>query len=415
MLSDCIIYRNNPLNNLYMMYQKTSSYFGFVSVTILKTLLFFLSMSILAPLTASAVVVDELFEVKIPVLDESKEIRQTALDDGLIEVLIRVSGDSHILEKIEAPAANSYVKRYEYMAVQSTSKKDSTPSQQLWVHYNSTRIMGFLRQQAIPLWGDRRTQVVIWLAVNDGKQRYILKNNDASLIKSKANTAFSRRGVPTIWPENDAVDRQIIRFTDIRAAFIEPLKNASKRYSSGPVIAASMSWNGQMWKGEWSLLMDGEVKKWNLSGGNYENLIASAADLIADVMGQKFAVLETSDVSQQKTVAVEIDRVKSVDDFRRIEKYLLSLSAVQSVQLSRLEPNRVFFDLTVRSEVDDLLNLIKSGSVMKLLSINALDVDKSKDELVKMKTSEVPTANITASDVPAPSALEPRLYLFTLR
>ncbi|MCK4706380.1 MAG: DUF2066 domain-containing protein, partial [Gammaproteobacteria bacterium] len=316
---------------------------------------------------------------------------------------------------IEAPAANSYVKRYEYMAVQSTSKKDSTPSQQLWVHYNSTRIMGFLRQQAIPLWGDRRTQVVIWLAVNDGKQRYILKNNDASLIKSKANTAFSRRGVPTIWPENDAVDRQIIRFTDIRAAFIEPLKNASKRYSSGPVIAASMSWNGQMWKGEWSLLMDGEVKKWNLSGGNYENLIASAADLIADVMGQKFAVLETSDVSQQKTVAVEIDRVKSVDDFRRIEKYLLSLSAVQSVQLSRLEPNRVFFDLTVRSEVDDLLNLIKSGSVMKLLSINALDVDKSKDELVKMKTSEVPTANITASDVPAPSALEPRLYLFTLR
>ncbi|MES0327202.1 MAG: DUF2066 domain-containing protein [Gammaproteobacteria bacterium] len=384
-------------------------------MTILKTLLFFLSMSILAPLTASAVVVEDLFEVKIPVLDESKEIRQTAQDDGLIEVLIRVSGDSNILEKIEAPVANSYVKRYEYMAVQATAETDKEPSKQLWVHYNATRIMDFLRQQAIPLWGDRRTQVVMWLAVNDGKQRYILKNNDASLIKSKANTAFSRRGVPTIWPENDAVDRQIIRFTDIRAAFIEPLKNASKRYSSGPVIAANMSWNGQMWKGEWSLLMDEKVKKWNLSGGNYENLIVSAADLIADVMGQKFAVLETSDVSQQKTVAVEVDRVKSVDDFRRIEKYLLSLSAVQSVQLSRLEPNRVFFDLTVRSKVDDLLNLIKSGSVMKLLSINALDVDKSKHELVKMKTSEVPTANITASDAPAPSVLEPRLYHFTLR
>lgn len=404
-----------------MMHKKTNSDSDFVSVTILKTLLFFLSMSILIPLTASAVVVDGLFEVKISVLDESNEVRQTALDDGLLEVLIRVSGDSSILEKIAVPAANSYVKRYEYTAVQPTTGTDSEPSQQLWVRYNATRIMNFLRKQAIPIWGDRRSQVVMWLAVNDGKQRYVLKNHDVSLIKSKANAAFSHRGIPTIWPENDAVDRQIIRFTDIWAAFIEPLRKASKRYSSGPVIVANMTWNGQIWKGEWSLLMDEEVKKWNLSGGNYENLIASAVDLIADVMGQKFAVLETSDVSQQKTVAVEVNRVKNVDDFRYIEKYLLSLSAVQSVQLSRLEPDRVFFDLTVRSKVENLLNLIKSGSVMALLAVDSVDGSKekpkgeAKDELIKADTSASAMTNITNSNTSAPSLLIPVLYRFVLR
>ena len=72
-----------------MVYQKTSA------------LIFVLLTTLLAPLTASAVVVEDLFEVEMPVLDESKAIRRAALDDGLIEVLIRVSGDSNILEKVK--------------------------------------------------------------------------------------------------------------------------------------------------------------------------------------------------------------------------------------------------------------------------------------------------------------------------
>lgn len=398
------------------MNQKTNN-FGFISMTILKTLLFFLSMSVFLPSIASAVMVKDLFEVRIPVLDESQAIRNAALDEGLLVVLIRVSGDSNILEKIEVPAANSYVKRYEYMAAQPTAETVAKPTQQLWVRYNATRVVDFLRNQAIPIWGDRRSQTVIWLAVNDGKQRYVLKNPDISLIKMKTNAAFNRRGIPVIWPENDALDRQVIRFTDIWAAFADPLSKASKRYSSGPVIAANMSWNGQMWKGDWSLLMGREVKKWSFSGPSYENLIASATDLIADSMGQKYAVLETIDASQQKMVAVEVDRVKSVYDFRRIEKYLLSLSAVQSVQLSKLEPNRVFFDLTVRSKVDDLLNLIKSGSVMALQAVASLDgsQDESRNEPIKTDSSATAATNIANNDMPSPSLLKPMLYRFVLR
>ena len=395
-----------------MMYQKTSSYLGFASAIKLKTLLFLLWISVLAPLTASAVVVEGLFEVKMPVLDESKAIRRAALDDGLIEVLIRVSGDSNILEKIKAPAAGSYVKRYEYL-VKPAVEKNGSPSQQLWVRYNSTRVLDFLRQQAIPIWGDRRVQAVVWLAVHDGSQRYILKNHDVSLIKDKAETAFGRRGIPAIWPENDAVDRQAVRFSDIWAGFVDPLKQASKRYSSGPVIAATMGWDGQMWKGEWSLLMGDEVTKWSLRGQDYANLIVKATDSIADVMGKKFAVLETFDVSQQKSVAVEVDRVKDVEDFRRVEKYLSSLSAVQSVQLSQVGSDRVFFDLTLRSEVDDLLNLIKSGSVIELLVDDV--ANELKSEAVITNAPEKPVINITGSVPPDALLLKPAPYRFVLR
>jgi hypothetical protein len=281
-------------------------------------------------------------------------------------------------------------------------------------------ILDFLRQQAVPIWGERRSQVVIWLAVRDGNQRYILKNDDTSLIKSKADTAFSRRGIPAIWPKNDALDQEVVLFADVWAAFAEPLNRASKRYSSGPVITANMAWNGVEWKGEWSLLMDDEVRKWSLSGPDYAALISSATDLIADAMGQKFAVLETSDVAQQTTMAVEIDQVKNVETFRRIEKYLSSLSAVQSVRLSQVEPDRVFFDLTLRSKVDDLLNQIQSGSILALLAVDEVinepkvqPQEELKDNLIVTDRPENTTTSVTGSDA-ALSSAKPTIYRFLL-
>ena len=348
----------------------------------------------------------------MPILDESKAIRRAALDDGLVEVLIRVSGDSKILEKITAPASSSYVKRFEYLA-QTESATAGVTSQRLWVRYNATKILDFLRQRTIPIWGKHRSQTVIWLAVRDGSQRYILKNKDISPIKSKAEMAFSRRGLSAIWPENDARDQEAVHFADIWAGFTDPVKQASQRYASGPVIVAAMAWNGQLWKGDWSLLIDGQVRKWSLSGRDYATLIARAIDLLADGMGQKFAVMETSDVSQQKTLLVEIDRVKNVEDFRQIEKYLLSLSAVQSVQLSQLESERVFFELSLRSQVDDLLNLIQSGSVLIRQIEEAIKVseDKLKDVTVAEKT-EIMIAGTELGE-PATSIITP--YRFILR
>jgi len=374
-------------------------------------------MSLLLPLGVSAVVVDGLFEVKMPVLDESKDIRRAALDDGLAEVLIRISGDSHILEKVTIPEASSYVKRFKYL-VQAAATKEDEPSKLLWVRYNATRVFDFLRQQSIPIWGDRRTQAVIWLAVRDGGQRYILKNKDQSLIKLKVNAALNRRGIPVIWPENDARDQQTVYFPDIWASFTDPLKQASKRYSPGPVIVANMGWDGQLWKGDWSLVMGDDVSKWSLKGAEYESLIAKAADLMADVMGQKFALMETSDVSQLKMLAVEIDQVKNVEDYRRVEKYLLSLSAVQSVQLSQIDAERISFDLSLRSEVDDLLNLIESGSVITRLLVEEVinEPKATPDDAVAIKVAENSAEN---TDLSAPSlpieTLKTKSYRFVLR
>ena len=333
-------------------------------------------VAVLCPATTFAVVVEGLFDVEIPVPDETRSIRQAAFADGLGEVLVRISGDRGVLQKLKLPSVNAYVKQFSYVAIdpqatdvgaQDKAEGQVVARHSLRVQYNATKIMNLLRTSAIPIWGEHRSEVVIWLAVRDGSNQYILREQDTSLIKARANDAFQRRGIPEVWPRNDARDQQQLIFADVWAGFAEPMQQASQRYTTGPVVSASMAWNGALWVGDWSLFMGKDSRRWTLKERDYSALISQAVDLVADAMGQKFAVLEATDTQGLKQILVEIDQVESVKKFRQVQKYLISLPVVQSVSLSQVEPERVAFKLTLRSEVDDFLELIKADTRMKPL------------------------------------------------
>lgn len=330
-------------------------------------------LAVLCPAPAFAVVVEGLFDVEIPVPDESASVRRAALDDGLAEVLVRVSGDREILQKLTPPPAKTYVKQYRYVPLESSTstvkRQDPEAAGYIFsVQYNPTRIMDLLRLNAIPIWGEHRSQAVIWLAVRDGSNQYILRDRDRSLLKAQANESFQRRAIPVIWPRNDTRDQKQLRFADVWAGFAEPMQMASKRYTTGPVISASMAWNGRSWNGDWSVFMGRDSRRWTLEDRDYNALISQAIDLISDAMGQKFAVLEATDEAELKHIIVEIDQVESVKKFRHVQDYLASLPVVQSVRLSQVEPERVAFKLILRSDEADFLRLIKAGTKMEPLA-----------------------------------------------
>lgn len=129
-----------------------------------------------------------------------------------------------------------------------------------------------------------------------------------------------------------------------------------------------MSWNGYSWLADWSLYVGRESWRWSLEDADYNALITRAIELLADTMGKTYAVLESGDAASLEQVLVEIDAVKSVTDFRQVQDYLLSLSAVQAVWLSQVEAERVEFRLKLRSDIDDLLGLIKTDKKLEPVS-----------------------------------------------
>ncbi len=305
-----------------------------------------------------------LYDVEALVVDESADIRWRVLKEGLDEVFIRISGDSIVMDKLKRPPASRYVKRYSYEPVADPveNEQGEVLGQRLKIQYNGSSMEKYLLDNGYPVWGEHRTDVVVWLAIRDGRNEYVLKDTDQSLIKTSADDALRRRGIPRRWPSYDKKDRKILKVADIRGGFKDPVSAASKRYSRGPALTGSLIWNGNKWQSSWSLLMAAGNRHWSIENADYEQLIDKAIDQAADAMGIIFAVKSNGSSQQMASLQLEVQAVDSIKKYRRLENYLRDLSAVAMVVPLKVNGQNAMFEITLRSSEEDFLNLIKNDA-----------------------------------------------------
>jgi len=308
--------------------------------------------------------VTALYDVGILVADESAEKRWGALKKGLDEVFIRISGDSIVMDKIKRPPSSRFVKQFSYEPVENPGTNDmgETLNYRLKIQYNESLMKKYLQENGFPVWGEHRPDVVVWLAVRDGTNEYVLKDADKSLLKTAVDDALVRRGVPERWPLYDYKDRKIVTTADIRGGFKDPVTKASNRYSRGPALAGSMTWNGQQWQSNWSLLMSSGDQYWSLVDSDYEHIINKSIDQAADAMGSVFAVHGAAKNQILAKIQLDIQSVNSINKYHHVENYLTKLSAVEEVKPLKIDGSNAVFEVTLRSNEEDFLNLIHNDA-----------------------------------------------------
>lgn len=232
------------------------------------------------------------------------------------------------------------------------------------MQYNAGKIINLLRDNGKPVWGEHRSETVIWLAVRDGSNRYVLKDGDASLLRDSVESSASRRGLPLVWPVYDREDRQRLGFTDVWAAFSEPVREASKRYTRGPTIVGRLSWTGNEWKGDWSVFVDKSAYSVSVSGSDYNSVIANGIDLSADKIGQHYAVLDRQGINEPGLL-VEINGIDSVKSYRKIQTFLDGLTAVRQTNVARVDDGIVQFRIDLRGGVDDFIRLVATDRTLE--------------------------------------------------
>lgn len=329
-----------------------------------------------------------LYDVEVLVVDESPDVRLQAFTQGMNEVLIRISGNSIVTDKLKLPAPSRYVKQFSYEPVEnpSVNAAGETLSHRLKVQYNGTLLEKYLLDNGFPVWSEHRKELVIWLVVRDGNNEYILKDADKSLIKSMVNTALARRGVPRRWPVYDVKDKKLVTVADLRGGFQDQVVAASKRYSNGPSLAASLNWDGKQWQSTWSLLLKERNRHWSLADADYNQLIIKAMDQAADALGVVFAIGRAADNQPMETIQLNVGSVNSIEKYRRVEDYLSALSAVERVKVHKVDAASVTFDLTLRSNKADFINLLKNDAEL-------VEVEKVLDTKKPVVASEVDTGN----------------------
>ena len=355
---------------------------------------------------AAASGVNALYDVEVLVPDESADTRWRVFKEGLDEVFIRISGDSIVMDKLKRPPASRYIKQYSYDPVQEpvVNDNDEILAHRLKIQYNGSAMAKYLRDNGFPVWGEHRPDLVIWLAIRDGRNEYVLKNNDQSLLKTAADDALKRRGIPDRWPLYDAKDRKILKVADIRGGFRDPVIAASKRYGRGPALAGSLIWNGQQWQSSWSLLMDNANRHWSIVDTDYTRLINKAIDQAADAMGLVFAIHGVDKNQQLATIRLQVQSVDSIRKYRKLEDYLRELNAVSHVSPLEVDGQSATFEVTLRSNEEEFFNLINNdGELIEAKPpveikpvepkpVESKPVEAAKKEVVVPQGSQQPTA-----------------------
>ena len=326
-------------------------------------ILFFVSLLLACSQVLAGQVVS-LYDVELPVVDESADTRWRVFNEGLDEVFVRISGDSIVMDKLKRPPASRYVKQYSYDPVENpaSNKDGELLSHRIKIQYNGSAMETYLRENGYPVWGEHRAEIVVWMAIRDGRNEYVLKDTDKSALKTSAQQALHRRGVPDRWPLFDYKDRKILKVADIRGGFKDPVAKASKRYSRGPALTGSLIWTGSKWQSSWSLLMENGNRHWSIEDADYNVLINKAVDQAADAMGIVFAIHGISDNQNLARIQLDIQEVKSIQAYRRLENYLRELSAVEMAKPLKVDGQSAIFEVTLRSSEGDFLNLVKNDA-----------------------------------------------------
>ncbi len=327
-------------------------------------MLFFLSINI------QASVIKHIYEVSVPVVSQVKNVRQTAFGQGLIEVSVRVSGSSLTPGQLNLKQAAQLVRQYRYKvmdqaeisAYMEVNDTLIAPKFKLWIQFDDAKVKQLLRDNALPIWGYQRPNVLVWLAVKDGKSRYLLKKSDKSQIKDAVISASKRRGLPIIWPEYDEKDRLALTFTDVWGEFLGPIRKASQRYPVDAIILGRMSWINGGWSVNWSLIVEDKTESWALSAMDLNVLMSSGIGVATDNISSRFAVLANSENDGE--LLLRVNNLNEIGQYAKASHYLSSLAPVKNVYALSINQYQVDFYIQLSGDESDLKRNIALGRVL---------------------------------------------------
>ena len=307
--------------------------------------------------------VQNMYEVLLPVTGQDQDNRHIAFEQGFTEVLVRVSGSSK-LAGINTAQAPSYVQQYRYVQLEKPANpvppKADEPviTHNLWVQFDEAAIKKLLRSNGLSVWGTQRPSVLVWLAVRDGQNRYILRNQDISPIRDAVVAEGIRRGIPLIWPIYDAKESKQVQFVDVWGGFFDSVTSASQRYTAASaILVGRMDWQKKSgWQIDWSLLMNGQQTSWQQRSMDLPVLMAAGINPVADQLATRFAVVEN--VTGVASMKVLVTGVSDAEGYTRVARYLQSLALVKQVFATDILPGQAQFQLDINGGEDELRRTI---------------------------------------------------------
>lgn len=328
---------------------------------------------------AAAVAVEDLYRAEVKVVDKSDAARDEAFQRALARVLVKLSGSSAVRSNpdvdqlLESPERFVQQFRYKRLAdgdhepvpafpddADADEDAAAPPTQTLHVQFARGRIERALKERGIVIWGERRPELLVWLAVDDGDGRGIVSSDGSTSARAQLLERAQARGLPIMLPLMDMEDRSRVEFVDIQGGFLEAVTQASERYRANAMLVGHVRPSGSGWKSSWNLLGIGDRKSWQARVGDLDAAVTAGVDGGTDRVARAFA----GRGEEAHEFRLRVTGVDSLDAYARVSDYLASLVRVRSADVLQLAPSEVIFRVSMNGRREDLERAIALGSTL---------------------------------------------------
>jgi uncharacterized protein len=338
---------------------------------------FAVSVCLAAGLVASgavrAVEVPGLYEAEVPVADQSTAERVTASRTALEDVLVKVTGNADVAQLPQlAPLlghAEQWVQRYQYRAAPppaaGTPPADAAaaPTQLLWESFDRQTINQRLYDAGVPVWGVDRPATLLWLAIEDGGDRYLVGGDNRPDVQTMVDTQARARGLPLDVPLLDLQDQGALAVADVWGDFSDMIFKASERYQPDAILVGRVyAVAADQWQSHWTLYHRGDAITWESGQGTQDAAIAAGIAGATAQFAKRYALDLTPGIGD--TVLMNIENVETLADYARVMHYLQTLDPVADVQVARIEGPEVSFRIKVRGQAHGLIQTIALGKTL---------------------------------------------------
>ena len=311
--------------------------------------------------TAHAVEVSGLYETTVPVAGQEAEQRGAAIIEALAQVLTKVTGHQDIvargqLEEKLKTAAN-YVRQYRYDQTAENGRL-------LKVLFDEQAVNRLLHEQGLPVWGVNRPMVLFWLGLEaDGKRRVAVPELDSALF-AQVEAAMHQRGLTAAFPLMDLTDRAALPAAELWEDLATNVRQASQRYEADLILVGRLtSKENQGWHSRWTLYPVTGASSWKGQGADQQQVVTLGVQTLADHLANKYAPIRER--GDQSRIQIHVAGIQQLDDYERVNDFLLKLDSVEQADLSHAEPDAVVYELVITSGKEVLQQEIALGSLLQ--------------------------------------------------
>lgn len=331
-----------------------------------------------------AQVVPHLYQVEVPVVSQATDLRETAINQGFQQVLIRVSGNSQVLKNkniVEALSqADNYVEQYSYvnLPLGAVVQGDNPQATQLNLQlmFDQVQIRALLQQAGQPNWGVDRPSILVWLALNDGQVQSLLSTNTVNPWVETLQQIAVRRGIPLVWPNLASINQQAssispiesstaptqsalaksnLNPTDVFQTNIKPLSDWSANSGADAMLLVALTQSGDELTAQWTLLINQEQLSWQTSGQDKMVVLQTGMDNVVDAIAERYANQASA---QTLTATLAVNHLTSIEDYARVQHYFQTLTPIKSVELLQLDASAAQFKLVYEGSETNLVKAI---------------------------------------------------------